>query len=336
MRDDLVFNPRKMSVAMVEAELAKHPDLTIDQLKAMLAHEGTQVRPRQGVERALDARLLALAEEAIEAAADDMVAEGAPEAELGDSDAGQLDEDAPMMEAPADPIDAMTDAEIARQPGETITEHVGRMAEAQGIEPKRMLGTHAVLVAAAMLAHETNRAYCAILGDDSQTSWDDAPQWQRDSAFAGVTAIHRDPATTPEQSHEGWLAQKQADGWRWGEVKDADAKTHPCFMPYEDLPENQRLKDSLFGFVVRLILGLEPVAEDTPEGDQSSPLYDDHAIAANTPVHVTMTNGEVHEGYYVKEQPGAMIRMRDGQDTVIFVPDQSFWVSPSDEDESGD
>ena len=40
-RIELVFNPRKMSVAMVKAELAKRPDLTIDELKMMLAGEGS-------------------------------------------------------------------------------------------------------------------------------------------------------------------------------------------------------------------------------------------------------------------------------------------------------
>lgn len=119
-----------------------------------------------------------------------------------------------------------------------------------------MFGLHSTIKAAAIMAHETNRAYCALLGDDSQVSWEAAPQWQQDSAIAGVNAINRDPTTTPEQSHEGWLAQKESDGWVYGEVKDAEAKTHPCMVAYRDLPEDQRFKDSLFGAVVRLILRL--------------------------------------------------------------------------------
>ena len=63
----------------------------------------------------------------------------------------------------------------------------------------------------ARVCHEVNRAYCQKLpADESQPAWDDAPQWQKDSALAGVQAILTDPATTPEQSHEGWLAQKRA------------------------------------------------------------------------------------------------------------------------------
>ncbi len=106
----------------------------------------------------------------------------------------------------------------------------------------------------ARVAHEVNRAYCAGLGDHSQPAWEDAPDWQRQSAAAGVQAIIDNPGTTPEQSHEGWLAQKAADGWVYGDVKDAQAKTHPCFVPYGDLPQAQRVKDYLFGAVVRSLM----------------------------------------------------------------------------------
>lgn len=119
-----------------------------------------------------------------------------------------------------------------------------------------MVGQHSNMMAAAILAHEANRVYCTLLGDDSQVPWGRAPQWQQDSAIAGVTAINHDPTITPEQSHEGWFAQKESDGWVYGEVKDAEAKTHPCMVAYGDLPEDQRLKDSLFGAVVRTVLRL--------------------------------------------------------------------------------
>lgn len=112
----------------------------------------------------------------------------------------------------------------------------------------------------ARICHEVNRAYCLTLGDISHVPWEDAPQWQRLSAMAGVQAILNDPATTPEQSHEGWLEQKRADGWRYGPVKNADTKEHPCFVPYEELPPEQRTKDYLFGAIVRACLPLPVTA----------------------------------------------------------------------------
>ena len=34
----------------------------------------------------------------------------------------------------------------------------------------------------ARVCHEVNRAYCQALGDDSQPTWEEAPEWQRASA----------------------------------------------------------------------------------------------------------------------------------------------------------
>lgn len=103
----------------------------------------------------------------------------------------------------------------------------------------------------ARVAHEINRAYCTAIGDNSQPAWEDAPQWQKDSAIAGVEAILGNLETTPEQSHENWSAHKIAEGWVFGPVKDPVAKEHPCLVPYSELPVEQRVKDYLFGAVVR-------------------------------------------------------------------------------------
>lgn len=38
----------------------------------------------------------------------------------------------------------------------------------------------------AKVCHEANRAYCAGIGDHSQKSWEESPDWQRTSAINGV------------------------------------------------------------------------------------------------------------------------------------------------------
>jgi hypothetical protein len=101
----------------------------------------------------------------------------------------------------------------------------------------------------AKLCHEVNRAYCISIGDNSQASWEDAEQWQRDSAIKGVEFCLSGDAT-PEQTHENWSKDKIADGWVYGPVKDPDKKEHPCLVPYNQLPLNQRTKDYLFKAVV--------------------------------------------------------------------------------------
>jgi len=107
----------------------------------------------------------------------------------------------------------------------------------------------------AQVAHETNRAYCATIGDYSQQKWDTAPQWQRDSAIVGVRfhleTLRGGLQPSPAASHESWLEEKRRDGWRYGPVKRVDIKEHPCFVPYDELPPAQKLKDYLFGAVVK-------------------------------------------------------------------------------------
>ncbi|UCZ75334.1 hypothetical protein LHK94_20490 [Dickeya zeae] len=101
----------------------------------------------------------------------------------------------------------------------------------------------------ARLAHEVNRAYCAALGDDSQLAWEHAPQWQKDSAIEGVV-FHLNGDHPPEASHNKWLEFKKQEDWKYGPVKDAEKKEHPCFVPYEQLPKEQQVKDYLFRAVV--------------------------------------------------------------------------------------
>jgi len=101
----------------------------------------------------------------------------------------------------------------------------------------------------ARVAHEANRALQFIQGDPAPSpAWDQAPQWQRESAVIGVHSALR--GATPEELHESWCEHKRADGWVHGPVKDEVAKMHPCLVPYADLPEEQRLKDALFHAIV--------------------------------------------------------------------------------------
>lgn len=105
----------------------------------------------------------------------------------------------------------------------------------------------------ARIAHEANRAYCLSLGDLSQAPWDEAPDWQKQSAIAGVKGALA--GNTPEESHKSWVAHKLADGWVYGPVKDPEKKTHPCMVSYEYLPPDQLKKDAIFTLVIRAVAG---------------------------------------------------------------------------------
>ena len=106
----------------------------------------------------------------------------------------------------------------------------------------------------AEMAHEASRFYCKKIGDHTQEIWDDAPSWQKDSARKGVLFVYNNQHAGFEAQHESWLNEKREDGWVYGKKKDEKKKKHPCFVRYEDLPEEQRVKDMIFVSVVNALL----------------------------------------------------------------------------------
>ncbi|MFJ8923854.1 RyR domain-containing protein [Streptomyces sp. NPDC102415] len=101
----------------------------------------------------------------------------------------------------------------------------------------------------ARVCHDANRAWQIATGDPNVSPlWDDAPEWQRASAIDGVR--HAQNGATAEQLHQAWCDYKAADGWAHGSVKDETAKTHPCLVPYSELPPEQLRKDDLFAAIV--------------------------------------------------------------------------------------
>ena len=106
----------------------------------------------------------------------------------------------------------------------------------------------------ARVCHEANRAWCLALGDESQRSWEDAEEWQRESAIKGVDFAIAHPEAPDSAQHDAWMVDKLAAGWRLGPVKDADAKTHPCLVPFDLLPPEQQAKDRLFRAIVAALV----------------------------------------------------------------------------------
>lgn len=109
----------------------------------------------------------------------------------------------------------------------------------------------------AQICHETNRAYCQTIGDDSQQSWDRAEEWQRESARRGVRFAIENPGAPASAQHDAWLQDKIRDGWKYGPFKIVAKREHPCILPYAELPVQQRFKDDLFRAIVMAFLNLE-------------------------------------------------------------------------------
>ncbi len=43
-----------------------------------------------------------------------------------------------------------------------------------------------------------------------------------------------------ENTHEVWAKKRMDEGWTWGTERDDEKKTHPCLVPYDQLPERER------------------------------------------------------------------------------------------------
>lgn len=111
----------------------------------------------------------------------------------------------------------------------------------------------------ARVAHEVNKAYCESMGAHTQLRWEEAPDWLKESVRAGV-ALHLDTEAGPEASHESWMAQKLADGWQYGPIKNPETKEHPCLVPFSDLPPYQQAKDFIFRAIVHALADTRPAA----------------------------------------------------------------------------
>lgn len=46
-----------------------------------------------------------------------------------------------------------------------------------------------------------------------------------------------------ENVHDMWAQGRINDGWQYGEKRDDAAKTHPCLVPYDQLPDSEKEYD---------------------------------------------------------------------------------------------
>lgn len=60
-----------------------------------------------------------------------------------------------------------------------------------------------------------------------------------------------------ENVHDVWAQSRIAQGWTYGEKRDDDKKTHPCLVPYGELPEGEKIYDRETALgTLKLILSL--------------------------------------------------------------------------------
>lgn len=102
----------------------------------------------------------------------------------------------------------------------------------------------------AIVCHQVNKSICECFGDLSQPDWENAPEWQKESAIKGVGFCVTNPDSPASANHDSWMAEKVRSGWKYGSIKNAETKEHPCMVSYDELPREQKVKDYAFKAVV--------------------------------------------------------------------------------------
>jgi hypothetical protein len=79
------------------------------------------------------------------------------------------------------------------------------------------------------------------------------PPWgERDAAFRTqfldvITMMcGPDRKSDPAELHADWVRAYEAMGWVYGPVRDAEAKTHPDMVPFDQLEPREQAKDAVF------------------------------------------------------------------------------------------
>lgn len=50
--------------------------------------------------------------------------------------------------------------------------------------------------------------------------------------------------------HAAWMQARLADGWTWGEKRNDTLKHSPCLVPYDELPDSEKIYDYITAEVV--------------------------------------------------------------------------------------
>lgn len=69
-----------------------------------------------------------------------------------------------------------------------------------------------------------------------------------------------------ENVHEAWAQGRIKDGWSYGEKRDDTNKKHPCLVPYNELPEDEKEYDRRTALeTLKLVTALGYEIKKTPK-----------------------------------------------------------------------
>lgn len=110
------------------------------------------------------------------------------------------------------------------------------------------------IIQIAQVVHEAERAWQLVNGNKDYPTWDKASNAMKEKVANNVEFHIENPLAGDAGFHVRWLRTQEAEGWKWGKVKDEVQRTHPRMVPFHLLPPQDQARDRLFVAIVKALV----------------------------------------------------------------------------------
>lgn len=140
-----------------------------------------------------------------------------------------------------------------------IATPVADSVESEVVSAELEQGTEPTQEEIAQMCHIANSAYSESIGEAPSALWDNLTADQKASLMVNVQMVIDNPEVSGEAMHNSWGTTMAKAGWKYGEVKDEAAKTHPYMLAYSDMTDEKRARDNLF--IKTVLLATNPITK---------------------------------------------------------------------------
>lgn len=121
-----------------------------------------------------------------------------------------------------------------------------RRLEREGVINEMNFKKYRTLVDIAQECHNKNNELMMMNGEEQNGNWDSLDRHTKFINLKSVIKALENPDLTAKDMHDEWMNNKIADGWKFGDVKDPELKTHPLIIDYDLMKDVDKMKDQIF------------------------------------------------------------------------------------------